>query len=105
MKAIGFNSYKFLENDGAQCHIFNNSEHLVIAFRGTELQSSQMSKQTYLQSKESQRQRGRVHMGFKIELRKLWSDISAILKNKKQRIWICGHSLGGAMATLYVQVD
>ena len=39
-------------------------------------------------------------MGFKIELRKLWSDISAILKNKKQRIWICGHSLGGAMATL-----
>ena len=39
-------------------------------------------------------------MGFKIELRKLWADISAILKNKKQRIWICGHSLGGAMATL-----
>ena len=36
LKAIGFNSYKFLENDGAQCHIFNNSEHLVIAFRGTE---------------------------------------------------------------------
>ena len=57
LKAIGFNSYKFLENDGAQCHIFNNSEHLVIAFRAQNLQSSQMSKQTYLQSRESQRQR------------------------------------------------
>ena len=44
---------------------------------------------------------GKVHMGFKIELRKLWNDISGILNRRtKQQIWITGHSLGGAMATL-----
>ena len=100
LKAIGFNSYKFLENDGAQCHIFNNSEHLVIAFRGTEPTEFSDVKADLLAIKRKSKTEGRVHMGFKIELRKLWSDISAILKNKKQRIWICGHSLGGAMATL-----
>ena len=100
LKAIGFNSYKFLENDGAQCHIFNNSEHLVIAFRGTEPTEFSDVKADLLAIKRKSKTEGRVHMGFKLELRKLWSDISAILKNKKQRIWICGHSLGGAMATL-----
>ena len=33
---LGFKNYKFIDNDGAQCHIFHNSEHIVIAFRGTE---------------------------------------------------------------------
>ena len=36
LKKIGFTNYKFLDNDGAQAHIFNNKENLVIAFRGTE---------------------------------------------------------------------
>ena len=85
LKKIGFTTYKFLENDGAQCHIFNNDEHLVIAFRGTEPTEFSDVKADLLAIKRKSKTEGRVHMGFKIELRKLWSDISAILKNKKQR--------------------
>ena len=36
LKQLGFNSYRFLDVDGAQCHIFNDTENIVIAFRGTE---------------------------------------------------------------------
>ena len=40
-------------------------------------------------------------MGFKLELRKLWSSIEGVLqRNKTKKLWITGHSLGGAMATL-----
>ena len=68
LKAIGFNSYKFLENDGAQCHIFNNSEHLVIAFRGTEPTEFSDVKADLLAIKRKSKTEGRVHMGFKLSL-------------------------------------
>jgi len=101
LKQIGFNNYKFLENDGAQCHIFNDSENLVIAFRGTEPNEFSDVKADLLAFKRKAKTEGKVHLGFKIELRKLWSDISALIeKKKKLQLWICGHSLGGAMATL-----
>ena len=36
LNKIGFKNYKFLENDGAQCHIFSDEENIIVAFRGTE---------------------------------------------------------------------
>ena len=100
LKKIGFTNYKFLDNDGAQAHIFNNKENLVIAFRGTEPKQFSDIKADLLAIKRKSRTEGRVHMGFKLELRKLWNDITGLIDKKKQQIWICGHSLGGAMATL-----
>ena len=101
LKQLGFNSYRFIENDGAQCHIFNDTENLVIAFRGTEPDEFSDVKADLLALKRKSKTEGQVHMGFKLELRKLWNDIVGILdKKKSHKIWICGHSLGGAMATL-----
>tara|TARA_R110000851_G_scaffold5273_5_gene21906 strand:- start:3169 stop:3960 length:792 start_codon:yes stop_codon:yes gene_type:complete len=98
---LGFKNYKFIDNDGAQCHIFHNSEHIVISFRGTEPTQFSDVKADLLAFKRKSKTEGKVHMGFKIELRKLWNDISGILNRRtKQQIWITGHSLGGAMATL-----
>ena len=101
VKKIGFKKYKFLENDGAQCHIIENPTNFIIAFRGTEPTQFSDVKADLLAFKRKSKTEGKVHMGFKIELRKLWSDISGILEKKKQQqIWITGHSLGGAMATI-----
>ena len=98
---IGFNNYKFFDNDGAQCHIFENSEHIIIAFRGTEPKQMSDVKADLLAIKRKSKTEGRVHMGFKLELRKLWSSIEGVLqRNKSKKLWITGHSLGGAMATL-----
>ncbi len=101
LRKIGFRNYKFLDNEGAQCHIFHDSENLVIAFRGTEPTQFSDVKADLLAFKRKSKTEGKVHMGFKMELRKLWCDISGILEARKSHnIWITGHSLGGAMATL-----
>ena len=101
LNKIGFKNYKFLENDGAQCHIFSDEENIVVAFRGTEPSEMSDVKADLLAFKRKSKTEGKVHMGFKMELRKLWSDIEALLhRNKQKQLWITGHSLGGAMATL-----
>ena len=101
LNKIGITNYKFLENDGAQCHIFSDNENIIVAFRGTEPKEMSDVKADLLAFKRKSKTEGRVHMGFKLELRKLWPDIEALLqRNKQKKVWITGHSLGGAMATL-----
>ena len=48
---------------------------------------------------------GKVHSGFKDALHEIWTDLLATLKqfqDNQQTLWFCGHSLGGALATLAV---
>ena len=75
LSKIRFKTYKFLENDGAQCHIFSDKDNIVVAFRGTEPKEMSDIKADLLAFKRKSKTEGKVHMGFKLELRKLWSDI------------------------------
>ena len=46
---------------------------------------------------------GMVHYGFYQYLERIWEQVSAYVSTparKKKELYICGHSLGGAMATL-----
>lgn len=46
---------------------------------------------------------GRIHRGFSEAMDYIWKDLRQTLfdfRDKKQAIWITGHSLGGALATL-----
>jgi triacylglycerol lipase len=43
---------------------------------------------------------GKVHSGFNREVDDLWPMLEAYLKGNTQPVWFCGHSLGGAMATI-----
>ncbi len=82
-------------------YISDNSENIIVAFRGTEPKEMSDVKADLLALKRKSKTEGRVHMGFKLELRKLWSSIEGVLqRNKSKKLWITGHSLGGAMATL-----
>src|SRR5262249_28348658 len=43
---------------------------------------------------------GNVHSGFNHEVDDLWPVLEKSLSDNRRPVWFCGHSLGGAMATI-----
>lgn len=100
-KDLGYARVKFLSVDGAQAYILWNSEHVTLAFRGTEPKQLSDIVADLKAWKSKSKVSGRVHDGFYDEIEKLWPDISKEMKrHTKRSISVCGHSLGGAMATI-----
>lgn len=98
---LGYARVKFLDIDGAQAYILWNQKHVTIAFRGTEPKQLNDIAADLKAWKSKSKVSGRVHDGFYDEIEKLWPDISREIKrHTKRSITICGHSLGGAMATI-----
>lgn len=101
-KELGYTQVKFLDKHGAQCYVVSNKEQMVICFRGTEpTELSDLGADLNAFPDRGQIG-GFVHNGFQNELEKVYDDIIKLLdkKPKKTRIFITGHSLGGAMATI-----
>ena len=102
-KKLGFSTIEFYDREGAQAYRFMNKTDLVIACRGTEptcwndisadLKAIPVMSETI----------SRVHKGFKEEVDELWPMVCEDINRKtnlKKNLWFCGHSLGGAMATI-----
>jgi triacylglycerol lipase len=97
---IGFPSVSFYDNDGSQAFRFRNHNDCVIACRGTEPNDwndihADVDAATVLADTV-----GRVHRGFKREVDDLWPMLEQVLAANRLPLWFCGHSLGGAMATI-----
>lgn len=97
-------SFKFFVKDNAEACVYQiDKDSIMICFRGT--QPAQLSDiaadlKTWQVDAETD---GEVHAGFKHELDKLWDHILAYTmmgKNKGKHIFVTGHSLGAAMATI-----
>jgi triacylglycerol lipase len=97
---LGFGDVLFFDRDGAQAYRFQNDANCVIAFRGTEpKQWNDIAADAKVRAVLSELA-GKVHRGFKREADDLWPLIeTSILRNSKQ-LYLCGHSLGAAMATI-----
>lgn len=97
----GYTQHKFLDIDGAQCHIVSNGTEMAICFRGTEpTQLSDVLADLNAIPRKSMTD-GWVHSGFRGELDKLWPDVlEAVNSNPGKALYVCGHSLGAAMATI-----
>ena len=102
MKALGYTGHKFFENDGAQCHAVWNKEEYVLAFRGTEPTEISDVLADLNAIPRGAMTHGLVHSGFRNECDKLWDDIVAHhgKGHQEKKLWITGHSLGAAMATI-----
>ena len=102
-KELGYTGHRFFDTEGAQCHVAWNKEILTIAFRGTEVKElSDVKADLNVDSVKAEYFHGNVHEGFQTEVDKLWNIIvTYVMKNKKDRtIFVTGHSLGAAMATI-----
>lgn len=99
-RAVGFTQAGLIEHDGSQAFRFANAHDVVIACRGTEptewndIQADANATLAVIGTM------GRVHSGFNQEVDALWPTLEVVLRRNTQPVWFCGHSLGGAMATL-----
>jgi triacylglycerol lipase len=102
VKQWGFRRSIFLDRFGTQGFLAGGDEMILLAFRGTEpamlkdwMADMDVEPVGFLG--------GEVHLGFLRALRAVWSDVTAgiaALQTGAQSLWLTGHSLGAALATL-----
>ncbi len=97
---LGFTSVAYLERDGAQAYVLATDTDKIVVCRGTEPNEWNDIKADANALTDLAETVGRVHRGFKREVDDVWPDIAAALENEPRAVWFCGHSLGGAMATI-----
>jgi len=97
---IGMPRVRYFESDGSQAYLFSNEYDAVIVFRGTEANDWNDIKADLNALTAIAETVGRVHRGFKQEVDDLWPQLEEELVNNAKTLWMTGHSLGGAMATI-----
>ena len=99
-KALGYTIVEFFNIDGAQAYLLTNGTITVLSFRGTEVTEKSDVLADLKAGKNIEACGGKVHVGFKEEINKLWPTISKVLADNPGNLYVTGHSLGAAMATI-----
>lgn len=102
-RKAGYDWHVLKDIDGAQCHIVRNTKEktMVLCFRGTEPDEFSDIVADLRAFPRKSTTDGWVHSGFRCEIDKVWDEIVNTIKPfEDHRLYICGHSLGGAMATI-----
>ena len=100
-RQAGFESISMMDVKGAQCYLLANEKTAIIVFRGTEPKQKSDIWADIKAWKRQSETKGSVHAGFKGEVDKLWNGVQTFIRdNQDKELFITGHSLGGAMATI-----
>jgi triacylglycerol lipase len=99
-QAIGFHEAVLFDKEGAQAYRFRNDHDVVLCCRGTEPTEWNDIKADANAVMAVLGAIGNVHSGFNREVDHLWPMLEELLRDDKQPVWFCGHSLGAAMATI-----
>ena len=99
-KAIGCTIVEFFNIDNAQAYLLKNNDGIhVLSFRGTEVTEPSDVLADLKAGKNIEAIGGKIHVGFKGEINKLWPAIEKAVTNIDS-LYVTGHSLGAAMATI-----
>ena len=99
-KTLGYNIVEFFDIDNAQAYLLKGSDGVhVLSFRGTEVSEPSDILADLKAGKNIEAVGGKIHVGFKGEINKLWPAIEKSVANIDS-LYVTGHSLGAAMATI-----
>ena len=99
-RAIGFPEAVLIDEDGSEAYRFRNEHDVVLACRGTQPNEWNDIEADANAMMSVVGTFGYVHSGFNREVDDLWPLLEQVLRNEPRPVWFCGHSLGGAMATI-----
>lgn len=98
-KELGYDIVEFFDVKGAQAYLLKGANDYVLSFRGTEVSQPSDVLADLKAGKNIEACGGKVHVGFKGELNKVWPAIEKAIANI-DTVYVTGHSLGAAMATI-----
>lgn len=101
-KTLGYsyNIVEFFDIDHAQAYLLKGSDGIhVLSFRGTEVSEPSDVLADLKAGKNIEPIGGKIHVGFKGEINKLWPTIEKAIAGI-DKLYVTGHSLGAAMATI-----
>jgi len=100
----GFSHVRFFSDNGTQAYFAARNDLQILVFRGTEPQRPE-DILTDADCRLITAHGGRVHKGFHDALKSVITPVAAeirTLPGNSRKLWLTGHSLGGALATLAV---
>ena len=98
----GFPRSRFIDRRETQTFVMANDQAVVVAFRGTE-PGKLLDWMSDLDTQFADGPFGLVHDGFNLALSRVWEELNASVaefQDQGQSLWLTGHSLGAALATL-----